>query len=270
MRILRFIFSIVIIISTTACSQKKTPNTVAKNHLQNVREYYQLREYTFNSDEQEKTTDQFLKRAFIPALKKLDIQNIGVFKIRPEKTDSIKKIIVLIPFSSIQKFLSLEKDLAKDTLYLNAGNEYLNANYLKPPYKRMASTLMKAFKDMPMMKPSILNGPKEDRVYELRSYESPTEKYFINKLEMFNAGGEIKLFEKLEFNAVFYGEVISGAKMPNLMYMTTFENQKSRDEHWKAFVDSPEWKKLSTMPKYQNNVSNITINFLYPTEYSDY
>ena len=87
---------------------------------------------------------------------------------------------------------------------------------------------------------------------------------------MFNAGGEIKLFERLGFNAVFYGEVISGAKMPNLMYMTTFADQQSRDAHWKSFVDSPEWKGLIAMEKYKNNISHIDITFLYPTDYSDY
>ena len=87
---------------------------------------------------------------------------------------------------------------------------------------------------------------------------------------MFNDGGEIKLFDKLNFNAVFYSEVISGPKMPNLMYMTTFSNQESRDAHWKSFVDAPEWKEMSSVPKYQNNVSHIDRIFLYPTEYSDY
>jgi hypothetical protein len=58
--------------------------------------------------------------------------------------------------------------------------------------------------------------------------------------------------------------------MPNLMYMTTFSDQKNRDAHWKKFVDSPEWKELVVMDKYKNNVSHIDIIFLYPTEYSDY
>ena len=129
---------------------------------------------------------------------------------------------------------------------------------------------MKAFTDMPKMQPTVLNGERKDRIYELRSYESPSGAYFENKVDMFNAGGEVKLFKKLEFNAVFYGEVISGPKMPNLMYMTTFANQNSRDEHWKKFGSAPEWKQLKSMSKYQNNVSHIDIIFLYPTEYSDY
>ena len=52
---------------------------------------------------------------------------------------------------------------------------------------------------------------------------------------MFNEGGEIDLFNKLNFNAVFYGEVLSGSSMPNLMYMTSFENKADRDAHWKSF-----------------------------------
>jgi hypothetical protein len=64
--------------------------------------------------------------------------------------------------------------------------------------------------------------------------------------------------------------IISGPKMPNLMYMTTFSDQASRDDHWKAFVDSPEWKKMAALSKYKNNVSLIDITFLYPTAYSDY
>ena len=32
--------------------------------------------------------------------------------------------------------------------------------------------------------------------------------------------------------------------MPNLMYMTSFENKAARDEHWKTFGSDPEWKKL--------------------------
>ncbi|MEI7587606.1 NIPSNAP family protein [Runella sp.] len=114
-----------------------------------------------------------------------------------------------------------------------------------------------------------LNGPKNERIYELRSYESYTEKIYQNKVKMFNAGGEVKLFSRLGFNAVFYGDVISGSHMPNLMYMTTFENKASRDAHWKAFVDSEAWKKLIADPQYMNNVSKNTSYFLYPAEFSD-
>ena len=78
------------------------------------------------------------------------------------------------------------------------------------------------------------------------------------------------IFKRLNFNAVFYSEVIAGTKMPNLMYMTTFENMQDREEHWKTFVAHDEWKKLSAMPEYQNNVQHIDITFLRPASYSDF
>lgn len=122
---------------------------------------------------------------------------------------------------------------------------------------------------MPKIEKSGLTGSKGNRVYELRSYESATEKIFKNKVRMFNQGGEIALFQRLGFNAIFYGEVIFGSKMPNLMYMTSFENKAARDEHWKTFGNDPEWKKLSSLPEYQNNVSKIEIVYLTPADYSD-
>jgi hypothetical protein len=56
------------------------------------------------------------------------------------------------------------------------------------------------------------------------------------------------------------------------MYMTTFENREDRDAHWKSFGSSPEWKRLSAMPEYENKVSvsrNETI-LMHPAEYSDF
>ncbi|MCJ7466287.1 MAG: NIPSNAP family protein [Maribacter sp.] len=234
------------------------------------REYYQLKVYSFASDSQIATTDAYLKNAFLPALKRTGISHVGVFKPRPLDSLTPKKTYVLIPFANFEQFESLADLLDQDTAYLEAGKEYLTAAHNQPPYERISSTLLKAFPEMPKMMPSALKGNRADRVYELRSYESATEALNLKKVEMFNAGGEVPLFARLGFNAVFYAEVLSGAQMPNLMYLTTFKDQESRDELWKAFFDSPEWTKLKDIPKYQNTVSHNEQLFLYPTDYSDY
>lgn len=266
----KFILLAIIALSFSNCNKSTPENNIDNKQAIENREYYQLKVYTFDTDKQVEITDKYLENAYLPALKKLGIKNIGVFKPKPNKTDSIIKIFVLIPFTSMNQYLTIEDSIHKNEDYLLKGSDYLTASYNNPPYNRIESTLLKAFVDMPQMQPSKLESPRTERVYELRSYESPTEDYFTNKVDMFNAGGEVKLFDQLEFNAVFYAEVISGSKMPNLMYMTTFENQTSREAHWRDFVDSPEWKTLSAMEKYQNNVSHIDIIFLYPTHYSDY
>ena len=56
--------------------------------------------------------------------------------------------------------------------------------------------------------------------------------------------------------------------MPNLMYMTSFENKADRDAHWKTFGESSIWNKLKSLPEYQNNVSKNEQQFLRATEYS--
>ena len=270
------IFKATLFILTTlilqGCGQVENPATDIPEleNLKSKREYYQLKVYSPLSNEQENVVDEYLQNAYLPALHRNGINNIGVFKNTPSQKDSLQKLYVLIPFESLNQFEEIGSILMKDTVDLLAGSSYIEAGYEQPPYGRIENMLLRAFVDMPIMKTPELIGPKNNRVYELRSYESATEKIYINKVDMFNAGGEIALFDKLNFNAVFYSEVLSGSKMPNLVYMTTFEDMESRDAHWKSFVDSEEWKTLSSMPKYQNNVSHADIWLLYPTDYSDY
>ena len=234
------------------------------------REFYQLTVYHFTTTEQEKILDNYLKNALLPALHKIYISNIGVFKAISNDTAAAKKIYVYYPVKSLDKVNEIPEKLAADNSYQTAGAEYINASYTAPPYTRMEIILLKAFPLAPQMNLPVLKSEKKERVYELRSYESYTEKIFKNKVHMFNEGDEIGLFKRLNFNAVFYSEVIAGSKMPNLMYMTCFENKADRDEHWKNFSADPFWKKLSAMPEYQKNVSRNEQIFLRPADYSDF
>jgi len=234
-------------------------------------EFYVLKVYTLADETQESVTDTYLKESYLPALKNRNISQVGVFKLRPEaQKDSIRQVFVLFPLSSLNELAVLEETLFNEESLQNAANPFINAPHDQPPYVRMETILMKAFKEMPKMKPSPVEGPREDRVYELRSYESPTDALYRNKVHMFNEGGEVTLFDTLDFNAVFYADVLAGAKMPNLMYMTTFKDMETRERLWKDFVDSAKWQELSSDPFYQNNVSHADILLLYPTPYSDY
>jgi len=234
------------------------------------REYYQLITYNFTNTEQEQSIDTYLEKALLPALHRQSIKQVGVFKPIANDTSTRKLIYVLIPSNKVEQLTGLPTQLSKDKQYLEAGKEYLEALYTNPPYQRMEISLMLAFTYAPKMKLPKLSGPRADRVYELRSYESATERLYRNKVKMFNEGGEVVLFDRLQFNAIFYAEVISGSRMPNLMYMTSFENMDERTKHWKAFVDDAEWKKLVAMEEYKNNVSKIEVILSRATAYSDY
>ncbi len=234
------------------------------------RDFYQLKVYHLNTAEQVTQLDDFLQNAYLPALHRAGISKVGVFKpIASEAADNELLVYLFIPYTSYDQFAQLDAHLLQDAKFLADGESYLNASYDRPPYARIETILLNAFEESPHFGVPDLTSPKSERVYELRSYEGPTEAYYRNKVDMFNKGDEIGLFKRLGFNAVFYGEVIAGSRMPNLMYLTTFENQQSRDEHWEAFRVDAYWKELSARPEYQHNVSRNQQIFLYPTDYSD-
>ena len=233
------------------------------------REFYEIKIYHLKNSDQETRVENFLKDAYLPALHRAGIKNVGVFKPVATDTSAGKLIYVFTPMSSMDQLLTLPKTLEKDASYLSSGKDYIDAVYKNPPYTRFESIILQAFPEMPVHQKSKVEGPKSNRVYELRSYEGHTEKIHQNKIKMFNKGGEVPLFVRLGFNAVFYAEVVAGSHMPNLMYMTTFSDKASRDAHWKSFTEDAEWNKLKVNPEYQNNVSKNTSYFLFPTEYSD-
>jgi hypothetical protein len=233
-------------------------------------QYFVLRIYRINGPAQEGMVDAFLKDAYLPALHRAGILKAGVFKPVESDTASGKLVYLFIPLKSADQYLGLEDILAKDQAYQQSGKTFLDADFNNPPFVRSETILMKAFALMPEFRPPSFNNSPSERIYELRSYESSTEVKALKKIRMFNEGGEIKLFEELDFNPVFFGQVLIGSHMPNLMYMTTFKDQATHDERWKAFGSSEGWKKLSSLEEYKNTVSKANPYLLHPTSYSDF
>lgn len=256
---LLFSVSLILMISSFTPSNKKSAG-----------EFYQLTIYHIKNAGQLTVTNNYLKNSFVPALHKFGLSNIGVFSAINNDTATDKKLYVLIPFANLEKYETLMNAISAGTLIKKDDVGYTDAAFNNAPFERIENVLLKAFRDAPLLKKPVLAAPLTDRVYELRSYESSTEKLYLQKVTMFNEGGEVDLFNRLGFNAVFYAEVLSGSHMPNLMYMTTFDSQASRDEHWKSFGSDSTWKRISALPQYQNTVSKATIFFLRPAEYSDY
>lgn len=232
------------------------------------RQIYQLLIYHIQDKNQEVRMDKYLSESYLPALHRSGIKTVGVFKTANIDTAKDKKIYVFIPFKSLTEFLKISKLTATDPQLAAQGKDYIDAAYNEAPYSRMESTLMEAFAGMPQLKKPSFSNPKSERIYELRSYESATEKLYRKKVSMFDKE-EVEIFDRIGSQPIFYGEVISGSKMPNLMYITSYNNMQSRDEHWKTFGDDPKWKRVSTLPEYQKVVSKADIIFLTPADYSD-
>ncbi len=232
------------------------------------RYYYQIKVYHLKSSKQVAMVENFLQNAYLPALHKLGIKNIGVFKLIKEAVTTDRKIYVFTPFKNMDELESTPAKLLKDQQYLANGKDYLDAPVANLPYARIETILLRAFGIAPEVVLPKLTANKTDRFYELRSYESGTEKIHANKVEMFDH--EVAIFNKINANGVFYAQVIAGSRMPNLMYLTTYNSKQDRDDHWKAFFAHPDWVTLSAKPEYKGNVQKNEQTYLYPTNYSDF
>ena len=234
-----------------------------------ARDYYQLKIYTIKDTKQEAAIDKYLKDAYVPALHKAGVKHVGIFKPIADDPAVGTKIFVLVPLKELNQLEQIDGKLAKNSEYQSAGADYINAPHDNPPYERIETVLLKAFSHHPNYFVPKYNTPKKEQIFELRSYQGATEKIWKKKVEMFNEGGEVEIFRKVGSNAIFYGEVLAGGDMPNLMYMTSYENMESNKKHWDAFRVHPDWEILKNKPEYANTVSHIDKWLCYPADYSD-
>ena len=227
------------------------------------RDYYELRFFQLTNASNLKLMHSYLREAAIPALNRLGIKPVGVFNTMVGPISP--SLHVLLPHRSMESVATLEGRLRADDNYVRKGAAFLNAPANDPVYIRYESSLMKAFG----CHPRITVPPKGKRMFELRTYESSSKNYNLNKVEMF-CSGEVDIFVRSGFHPVFFGEKLIGERMPNLTYMLSIGNMEERDKAWAAFGSDPEWKKLTSSPKFSSgpNVVNITNYFLTPAPYS--
>jgi hypothetical protein len=232
--------------------------------------YYEIKIFRLKDPGKAEVFDKYLKDAFIPAMHRAGIATIGVFKPVEADTAYGKMIYVFIPYKTADQYFKIVSVLENDPVYQQAGKEFLDAPYDDPPFTRYESVFLKAFALMPQFRVPSYSTPKSERIYELRSYESATEMKATKKIQMFNEGGEMAIFEKVGSNAVFYGQVLLGSQKPRLMYMTTYADMNSQKEHWAAFGSHPDWIALKAKEEYQHTVIKPKPYLLHPTEYSDF
>ena len=235
-----------------------------------ARDYYLIQVYHCTTTKQIENIDLYLKNTFLPYLHQNGIEKVGVFAPLNNDTASDKKIYVWVPFKNIQKIDELDQKIEALDPMGNAPIIHLETADASLPYTRIEKIITRAFKFQPQYVTKSTLTKSSSRVYEYRSYESPTEAMHLKKVHMFNEGGEVALFAQLNFNAIFYSKVIAGSSMPNLIYMTSFNSMEDRNTHWKSFGEAPLWKKISAAPEYLNLVNRNETILMSARDYADF
>ena len=231
-------------------------------------EFYDLRRYQLASGPGTRLTDRYFSGALIPALNRLGIGPVGAFSIYfgPDTP----AYYLLLPSTKLEALVTADLEVVKDAEFMKAAEPFWDAPGGAPPYITIESTLLRAFEGYPKLTVPAAAAKKEKRIYQLRTYVSPTNMDHVRKVEMFQHG-EFDIFAKAGAAGVFYADALIGPRLPSLTYMLSFPDMASLETAWDKFGADPDWKKLSADPRFKLDpptVSNITSIVLRPLPYS--
>lgn len=231
------------------------------------REYYQLRKYHMQTGPQTRLTDTYVADSLIPALNRLGIAPVGAFHL--DYGPETPTLYLLLPCSNLETLVNVDLRLAQDEEFMKTAGPFWSAPATAPAFIRMDSSLLIAFAGHPKLTPPPSAAQHGKRIFQLRTYEGPSDADHVRKVEMFHHG-EFEIFQKAGFDQVFYGDTLIGPRMPNLTYMLSFPELSDLTDKWKRFSSDPDWKKLSSDPRYafEQIVSNISNLLLSPAPYS--
>lgn len=235
------------------------------------REFYQLRRYNLLSGNQLNLTESYFASALIPALARMGMRPVGAFKLDIGQETPAYYLLIPGPALSprIEPLVELDLRLAEDTEFLKVADPFWNATAAAPAFQRVEISLLAAFEGWPRLTPPAASASRAKRIFQLRTYESPSNGEHVRKVEMFHAG-EFEIFRNAGFHPVFFGDTLIGSRLPSLTYMLSFADMAELEAKWDVFRNDPAWKKLSSNPRYAFDpiVSNISNLMLSPLECS--
>jgi hypothetical protein len=237
-------------------------NAAAQAPAAGQREFYQMRRYSLMSGPQLKLTDTYFGDALIPALSRMGLGPIGAFKL--DFGQDTPAYYLLIPGPSAAALAELDLTLGKDEEFLKVAAPFWNATATAPAFQRVEISLLEAFTGWPKLTPPASAATKSKRIFQLRTYESPSNGDHVRKVEMFHSG-EFEIFLKAGFHPVFFGDTLFGSRLPNLNYMLSFTDTAELEAKWDVFRNDPAWKKLSANPRFAfdqivTNISNLMLS----------
>jgi hypothetical protein len=227
------------------------------------REYYLLRRYTLQSGPQAALTEGYFGSALIPALNRLGLTPVGAFKL--DIGPDTPTYYLLIPGTSVELLATLDLRLAQDAVFQATAKSFWNAPATAPAFLRVEASLHAAFQGWPRLTPPPATATHGPRIFQLRTYESPSYADHGLKVQMFHSG-EFDFFRDAGFHPVFFGDTLIGPRQPSLTYMLSFPDLTDLTARWKTFSSEPAWIKLRSSAQYDSEaiVSNISNLILSP------
>ena len=222
---------------------------------------------------------EFLENQHLPMTKRLGIGPVGYFGLReapesaraaaqrkgealPEPGSRFVTLTIYDSWSTVEAKRAAQR---ADKIW----TEVVDAMIGQPPaYDRMETWLLRAFDGIPKVEVPPSGGDRKPRIFEIRNAETPNLGAQARKIEMWNKG-EIQVFRTCRLNPLFFGETLSGSRMPNFWYMIWFDGPEAREAAWDAFRKDPDWARMQKDPRYKGATTpRIADTFLQPLGFS--
>lgn len=180
----------------------------------------------------------YLSRAALPALGKVHAGPKIVLEalVAPH----MPQVAFIMGFQSIEEMWSVRSRLRQDQELRKAFEAWEHGP--EPAFEHQTNVLLEATDYSPEIEEPG-TPPKSPRIFELRVYHSPTWRQLRALHERF-AGPELKIFHRVGVHPLLYTSTIIGPNMPNLTYLTPFDDLAAREKAWAAFGADPEWVKV--------------------------
>jgi hypothetical protein len=195
--------------------------------------FYVLEQYFLENGTQPGRIHDFFAKALLPAMERIH-KGPKIF-LEALMAPHMPQVAAVFGVESCEQIWSVSRALFADKEFNRAFDQWESG---EPPFISTSATLLEAAPYSPEI--AIPEKPGTPRIFELRTYHSPTARQLKALHERF-AGAEIKIFHRVGVRPLLYTSTVFGADRPNLTYLIPFDTLAAREKAWNAFAADEEW-----------------------------
>jgi hypothetical protein len=199
--------------------------------------FYVVEQYFLEQGPQPARIHEFFSKALVPAMDRVH-KGPKIF-LEAVMAPHLPQVVAIFGLQSRDQVWSVSKALFADKDFSAAFDRWEAG---EAPYVSAAASLLEATEFSPEIAVPA-KPPASPRIFELRTYHSPTSRQLKLLQERF-AGPEIKIFHRVGVNPILYSTAVFGPNRPNLTYLIPFDTLAAREKAWNAFAADEEWARV--------------------------
>lgn len=199
--------------------------------------FYVVEQFCLENGSQPGRIHDFFSKTLLPSMER--VHKGPKIVLEALVATHMPQVMMILGVESLNQIYSISKALFNDEAFSKSFDQWEAG---EPPYISANTSLLEATPYSPeIVTPE--KPPAAPRIFELRTYHSPTARQAKALHERF-AGPEIKIFHRVGVHPLFYSSTVFGLNRPNLTYLIPFDSLAAREKAWNAFSADAEWQRV--------------------------